>query len=40
MRISKNNIDEYTNDKENLIGKKIRIAYGCPPSIFWKQRSA
>ena len=25
MRISKNNIDEYTNDKENLIGKKIRI---------------
>ena len=25
MRILKNNIDEYTNDKENLIGKKIRI---------------
>ena len=25
MRMSKNNIDEYTNDKENLIGKKIRI---------------
>ena len=25
MRTLKNNIDEYTNDKENLIGKKIRI---------------
>ena len=25
MRILKNNIDEYTNDKEKLIGKKIRI---------------
>lgn len=25
MRILKNNVDEYTNDKEKLIGKKIRI---------------